>query len=118
MIQASALALSASILIGATTILLKDCVRRTNPVLTMLVVTLVGTVVFMSIALPTVPFDYLRSRAIWFFVVAGIFSPALVRWIYLVSLERIGASISSSILATGGVTTPPSGDLRIGSWVA
>ncbi len=105
MIQASVLALTASILIGATTILLKECVRRTNPILTMLVVTLVGTVVFLCFALPTVPWQYLKSRAVWFFILAGIFSPALVRWIYLVSLERIGASISSSLLATGPAFT-------------
>lgn len=105
MIQAAVLALTASILIGATTILLTECVKRTNPVLTMLVVTLVGTIVFMSLALPTIPLSYLKSPAVWFFVIAGIFSPALVRWIYLVSLKRIGASISSSILATGPAFT-------------
>ena len=105
MIQASVLAITASILIGATTILLKECVRRTNPILTMLVVTFVGTVMFLCFALPTVPWQYLKSKAVWFFILAGIFSPALVRWIYLVSLERIGASISSSILATGPAFT-------------
>lgn len=105
MIQAAVLALMASILIGVTTLLLKECVKRTNPVLTMLVVTLVGTIVFMSFALPTIPLDYLKSPAVWYFVVAGIFSPALVRWIYLISLKRIGASISSSILATGPAFT-------------
>jgi drug/metabolite transporter (DMT)-like permease len=73
--------------------------------MTMLVVTLVGTIVFMIFALPSVPLHYLNSPAIWFFVLAGIFSPALVRWIYLISLERIGASISSSILATGPAFT-------------
>lgn len=105
MIQAAVLALMASILIGATTILLKECVKRTNPVLTMLVVTLVGTTVFMTFALPTIPLSYLKSPAVWFFMIAGIFSPALVRWFYLVSLKRIGASISSSILATGPAFT-------------
>jgi len=105
LIPAPALALTASLLIGVTTILLQDCVRRTNPILTMLVVTLAGTIVFMAFALPTVAWDDLTSPAVAFFALAGIFSPALVRWIYLVSLERIGASISSSILATGPAFT-------------
>jgi uncharacterized membrane protein len=55
--------------------------------------------------LPTIPFHYLKSKAFPYFVVAGIFSPALVRWLYFVSLDRIGPSVSSSILATGPAFT-------------
>jgi uncharacterized membrane protein len=50
LIPAPALALTASVLIGVTTILLQDCVRRTNPILTMPVVTLAGTGIFMTAA--------------------------------------------------------------------
>ena len=70
MTPAPALALTASLLIGVTTILLQDCVRRTNPILTMLVVTLAGTIVFMAFALPTVAWDDLTSPAVAFFALA------------------------------------------------
>ncbi len=71
----------------------------------MLVVTLVGSVIFLLIAFFTIPFSDLKSGALLYFVIAGIFSPALVRWLYFISLDRIGPSVSSSILATGPAFT-------------
>jgi DME family drug/metabolite transporter len=102
---AATLAIITSFLISVTTILMKKAIERTNATSAMLMVTLVGTVIFLIISLPTIPFHYLKSKAFPYFVVAGIFSPALVRWLYFVSLDRIGPSVSSSILATGPAFT-------------
>jgi uncharacterized membrane protein len=68
-------------------------------------VTLVGSIVLLFISWFTVPAYHLNSASIIYFIVAGIFSPALVRWLYFISLDRIGASVSSSILATGPAFT-------------
>ena len=102
---AATLAIVTSFLIGITTILMKKAIERTNATSAMLMVTLVGTIIFLFISLPTLPIQYLRSRALAYFVVAGLFSPALVRWLYFISLDRIGTSVSSSILAIGPAFT-------------
>ncbi|MBT8370541.1 MAG: DMT family transporter [Deltaproteobacteria bacterium] len=102
---AAILALFSSVLIGATTILMKKAIERANPTSAMLMVTLVGTIVLLLVSIFTIPVNYLNSASIIYFVVAGVFSPALVRWLYFISLDRIGPSVSSSILATGPAFT-------------
>ena len=102
---AATLSIITSFLISVNTILMKKAIERTNATSAMLMVSLVGTVIFLLISLPTIPFYYLRSKAFAYFVLAGIFSPALVRWLFFISLDRIGPSISSSILATGPAFT-------------
>jgi uncharacterized membrane protein len=84
---------------------MKKAIERTNPTSAMLMITLVGTIVLLLISWFTIPADYLTSSSTLYFVVAGIFSPALVRWLYFISLDRIGPSVSSSILATGPAYT-------------
>ena len=103
--MAIALALFSSLLISGTTIIMKKGIERTNPTSAMLVVTLVGTLVLLVISLPHFQLAHLKSKAFLLFILAGIFSPALVRWLYFISLERIGPSMSSSILSTGPVFT-------------
>ena len=103
--MAIALALLSSLLISFTTILMKKGIARTNPTSAMLVVTAVGSLIFVAITLPVAKFDYLKSTAFLLFILAGIFSPALVRWLYFISLDRIGPSVSSSILSTGPAFT-------------
>ena len=102
---AAILALSSSFLASVTMILMKKAIERTNPTSAMLVVTLVGSIIFLLISFFTIPFSYLKSGALLYFVIAGLFSPALVRWLYFISLDRIGPSVSSSILATGPAFT-------------
>jgi uncharacterized membrane protein len=103
--MAIALALFSSLLISVSTIIMKKGIERTNPTSAMLVVTLVGTLVLWVISLPLVQLDHLKSKAFLLFILAGIFSPALVRWFYFISLDRIGPSISSSIISTGPAFT-------------
>jgi DME family drug/metabolite transporter len=102
---AAILALSSSFMISVTTILMKKAIERTNPTSAMIVITLVGSIIFLLISLFTIPFSYTNSPALGYFVLAGIFSPALVRWLYFISIDRIGASVSSSIFATGPAFT-------------
>ena len=99
--MAITLALFSSLLISGTTIIMKKGIERTNPTTAMLVVTLVGTLILLGISLPHVQFDHLKSKAFYLFILAGILSPALVRWLYFISIDRIGPSMSSSILSTG-----------------
>lgn len=103
--MAITLALFSSLLISGTTIIMKKGIERTNPTSAMLVVTLVGTLILVGLSLPQVQLDHLKSKAFLLFILAGIFSPALVRWLYFISLDRIGPSMSSSILSTGPVFT-------------
>jgi len=103
--MAIALALFASLLISGTTIIMKKGIERTNPTSAMLVVTVAGTLILLGLSLPQVQLDHLKSKAFLLFVLAGIFSPALVRWLYFISLDRIGPSMSSSIISTGPAFT-------------
>jgi len=95
--MAIALALLSSLLMSFTTILMKKGIARTSPTSAMLVVTVVGSLIFLAISLPVVKLDYLRSKAFLLFILAGIFAPGLVRWLYFISLDRLGPSISASI---------------------
>jgi DME family drug/metabolite transporter len=101
--MAIALALLSSLLMSFTTILMKKGIARTSPTSAMLVVTVVGSLIFVAVSLPVVKFDYLKSEAFLLFILAGIFAPGLVRWLYFISLDRLGPSISASISSTGPV---------------
>jgi uncharacterized membrane protein len=103
--MAIALALLSSLLISGTTIIMKKGIERTNPTSAMLVVTVSGTLILWVILLPQVQLAHLKSKAFPLFVLAGIFSPALVRWLYFISIDRIGPSMSSSIISTGPAFT-------------
>ena len=103
--MAIALALFSSLLISGITIIMKKGIERTNPTSAMLVVTLSGTLVLLAISLPHFQLGHLKSKAFPLFILAGILSPALVRWLYFISLDRVGPSMSSSILSTGPAFT-------------
>jgi DME family drug/metabolite transporter len=103
--MAITLALLSSLLMSFTTIMMKKGIERTSPTSAMLVVTVVGSLIFLAISLPVIKLDYLKSKAFLLFILAGIFAPALVRWLYFVSLDRLGASISASIGSTGPAFT-------------
>jgi DME family drug/metabolite transporter len=103
--MAIALALLSSLLMSFTTIMMKKGIERTSPTSAMLVVTVVGSLIFLAISLPVIKWDYLKSKAFLLFILAGIFAPALARWLYFVSLDRLGASISASIGSTGPAFT-------------
>jgi DME family drug/metabolite transporter len=103
--MAIALALFSSLLISVSTIIMKKGIERTNPTSAMLVVTVSGTLILWVISLPQVQLAHLKSKAFPLFVLAGIFSPALVRWLYFISIDRIGPSMSSSIISTGPAFT-------------
>jgi sugar phosphate permease len=60
----SALALLSSIFMGITTILIKIGIQRTNVSTAVLMVTLVGTALFLIISIFTVPLDHLKSASI------------------------------------------------------
>jgi drug/metabolite transporter (DMT)-like permease len=102
---AAILALTASFLASVTTILMKKAIERTNPTSAMLAVTLIGSIVFLLISFFTIPLSHFSSKAFLYFVIAGLFSPAIVRWLYFISLDRIGPSVSSSVFATGPAFT-------------
>ena len=103
--MAIALALLSSLLISGTTIIMKKGIERTNPISAMLVVTLAGTLILLAITLPLIQLSHIKSKAFPLFVLAGLFSPALVRWLYFISIDRIGPSMSSSIMSTGPAFT-------------
>ena len=95
-------ALLSSLCIGINTILVKKSLSKASPFTVAAVLTFVGTVFFWLLAIVSLPPDSYRMNfnAILFFFIAGIFAPGLVRWIFFVSIDRVGPSISSSILAT------------------
>lgn len=94
--------LLSALLIGLNTIVIKKSLARVNPFTAATVMTAVGVVIFWAMVFIFLPDDnYLRyPKAILLFIVAGIFAPALVRWIFFTSVDRVGTSIASSALAT------------------
>lgn len=95
-------ALLSSLFIGINTIVIKKILYRATPFYTATVLTFVGMVFFWILAFLTLPRGLILSniKADIFFAVAGFFAPALVRWLFFTSIERVGVSISSSIMAT------------------
>ena len=114
--MAIALALLSAFLISGTTIIMKKGIERTNPTSAMLVVTVSGTLILLVVSLPQVQLAHLKSKAFPLFVLAGIFSPALVRWLYFISLDRIGPSMSSSIISIGPAFQKGEKIMRRFSW--
>jgi uncharacterized membrane protein len=99
--KAELFALLSSVSIGFNTVIIKKGIERTNPIAAMFMLTAVSTVIFWGLSLATISMSFFRSKAVLYFLFSGIFSPALVRWLYFVSLDRLGPSVSSSVLATG-----------------
>jgi uncharacterized membrane protein len=95
-------ALLSSIFIGLNAILIKKVLFRATPFYTATVLTFVGMVFFWILAFLTLPGGLVlnNTKADIYFIIAGIFAPALVRWLLFTSMERVGVSISASILAT------------------
>jgi drug/metabolite transporter (DMT)-like permease len=95
-------ALLSALFIGLNTIVIKKILSRTTPFYTATILTFIGMVFFWILVFLTLPrgLILLNTKADIYFIIAGIFAPALLRWIFLTSMERVGVSISSSILAT------------------
>ncbi len=95
-------ALLSSLFIGINTILIKKILSKVNPFTAAALLTFIGAVFFWLLAAVSLPpISYRRScTAIMYFFIAGIFAPALVRWLFFAGLNRVGTSISSSIMAS------------------
>ena len=95
-------ALLSSLFIGLNTIVIKKILSKATPFYTATILTFVSMVIFWILAFLVLPRGLILSniKANIFFVLAGFFAPGLVRWFFFTSIDRIGVSISSSILAT------------------
>jgi uncharacterized membrane protein len=95
-------ALISSLFIGLNTIVIKKSLDRANPFSVAIMLTIVGMLFFWAITLITLPIGSvaMNMKANYYFIVAGIFAPGLLRWIFFSGIERVGVSIASSILAT------------------
>ncbi len=95
-------ALLASLFIGLNAIIVRKALSKATPFYTATILTLVGFVFYWILAVVTLPAGLILShiKADVYFIIAGIFAPALVRLFLFTSMKRIGVSISSSILAT------------------
>lgn len=95
-------ALLSSLFIGINAVIVKKVLHRTTPFFTAVVFTLVGMVFFWFIALLILPNNLIlySIKADVYFIISGFFAPALARWFLFTSIERVGVSVSSSILAT------------------
>lgn len=95
-------ALLASLFIGINTILIKKSLSGTNSFTAAALLTFIGAVFFWllaAVSLPPISYEVNRTAIMYFFI-AGIFAPALVRWLFFASLNSVGPSVSSSIMAS------------------
>jgi len=95
-------ALLSSLFIGVNTIIIKKSLARANPFTVAALLTFFGALVFWILGAMVLPPEiyWKNPRGSVCFIIAGVFAPALVRWIFFASMNRVGASVSSSILAT------------------
>lgn len=95
-------ALLSAVLIGVNTIVIKRTLKKANALTVAAVLTFLCMGFFWILSAFTLRFDaeLWNPKAIAFFAVAGVFAPALVRWLFFSSIARVGTAISSSILAT------------------
>jgi drug/metabolite transporter (DMT)-like permease len=95
-------ALLSSLFISVNTIVIRKCLARAEPFTVAALLTAVGALIFWAVGAVALPSGllFVSTRANLLFIVAGIFAPALVRWLFFASMLRVGTSISSSILAT------------------
>lgn len=94
-------ALLSSLFIGINTILIKKSLSKATPFTAAALLTFIGAAFFWLLAafgLPPMSY-WMKPTAIMCFFIAGIFAPALVRWLFFIGLDRVGPSISSSIMA-------------------
>lgn len=95
-------ALLASLFIGVNAIVITKCLERASAFTVATLLTAVGTVVCALLAAATLPGGAVLAswRAGLYFTAAGVFAPGLLRWLYFISLERVGPAASTSAIAT------------------
>lgn len=75
--------------------------------------------IFCLLAIALVPFDWLRSPAVGYFVAAGVFAPAIGQTLGYIGMERIGVARASPIVNTSPIFSSMFAVLFLGEiWAA
>lgn len=92
-------ALQATLVFGLTTILVRKQLAESSVLNVSLILALTGNIVFWPLALLFTDLTTVKFEGVFFFAIAGIAS-GIFRLIYFKGMERVGASVNSSIFAT------------------
>jgi len=90
-------AIGAAFFYGFSDFLTRVGLRRSNAQSAVLFSTVSGLLAPLVIALYTIPVSQFATRALFFFVLAGIIGPFIARYLLYVGIERLGVSIASPL---------------------
>jgi len=92
--------LLSALISGASISLVRKRINDSNPINSAFITILVGNVFLWPITLAVTDFSNMSADGILYFIIAGIFSFGIVRLLYFIGIEKVGASINASIWAT------------------
>ena len=89
------LALAAANVLGANVFLQRYALQTVDPIAGAFLSVLAMAAMFWVIAPFTVSWDWFKHPAIWYFVLAGIFVPALGQFLQMQSVSRVGPTLTA-----------------------
>lgn len=96
----SIFAISQALLAAFSLTLVRKELEKANFLSVSLVVTIVGTGIFVPLALLLSPLHSVRVEGVILFLLAGFLWPAFARLLYFRGMEKVGASTSASVFAS------------------
>ncbi len=93
------LAILTAIFYGIGVIVLRKGLVKSNFISASFIITMIGNVIFWSLTILFVPLNMINPSGIILFILSGILAPGLARLFYILGMERLGASMNSSIFA-------------------
>ncbi len=93
------LAISTAVFYGLGVIVLRKGLVESNFISASFIITIIGNIVFWSLTLLFVPLNPIDPLGVLLFVLSGILAPGLARLSYILGMERLGASMNSSVFA-------------------
>lgn len=96
----SILAILTALIWAVSVVLIRRGLNTSNFISVSLVITIVGAVIFIPLALLLTPLESINMYGVLLFLLAGFLQPGLVRLLYFRGMEGIGASINAAIYAS------------------
>lgn len=99
----SILAVLVALIWALSVTLVRRGINKSNFLSVSLVITIVGAIIFIPLALLLTPLSSMNIHGVLFFLLAGFLQPGLTRLLYFKGMERVGASVNASIFASNPI---------------
>jgi drug/metabolite transporter (DMT)-like permease len=100
MVISSTLAVLAALIWALSIVNIRRGLCSSNFISVSLVITIVGAAILVPLSLVSTPIESINVHGFLLFMLAGFFSPGLVRLLYFKGMEKVGASANASIYAS------------------